>query len=653
MGTDRWTPAELAARSDLLQESIDDRDRDRVIAARGTGTEWSVQYRLNPKSGKQRWVQEAASRIHDVEGDLVVGTMLDITAQRTAQDTAADLSLTFEAVLNTPTFGVVILDDGGRITMANDAFAAIVGRTPDQVLHLPLATFNHPHDDHGTLYSDAVNADTDQAMTTRGELLHPDGTVRWVKIDVRRLPRPVGDGVAIVVVDDITALRRKTAELSHQARFDAVTGLLSRTSLRDALDVEITHSHRSHRSIGLLWIDIDRFKEVNDRHGHATGDVVLRSIAQHLAAAIREGEAVGRLGGDEFGVVLTGYDTPTALESAVERMLVALRQPILVDGVESVITSSVGVALHPEDGATPDELMRAADAAMYAAKAAGRDGFAYFQPSMTVAADHRRDLREEIAAAIAAHDFQMYYQPIVSAADGSVWGAEALVRWHRGDRILPAAEFIDFCEDSGQIRALGPLTLRLLASDLTTLRHAGRGDLPICVNMSVTQLQDRDLAHMLTQWPAPAGLRGLVIEVTESVFLPHHINAVALLQELTNLGAEVSVDDYGSGFSNLRLLKALSPRFIKLDRSFLPTHTAATTQAFNRTEQALLESAIQMAHALGATVVAEGIEDQGQQDLVTDLHADLLQGFNIATPMPMADLITWLSDREPPSTPQR
>jgi two-component system CheB/CheR fusion protein len=253
-------------------------------------------------------------------------------------------------------------------------------------------------------------------------------------------------------------------------------------------------------------------------------------------------------------------------------------------------------------------------------------------------ARHARHL--EITSAIDAQHFELHYQPIVAAIDGSVWGFEALIRWHRQGELVNAADFIGFCEDTGLIRRFGPLTLSLLRNDLAVLHAHALGNLPVCFNMSVQQLEDRQLADLLSSWPSPTGLAGLVVEVTESVFLPGNTWAIDALATFSRLGAEISVDDYGSGYSNFRLLETLAPRYIKLDRSFLSEHAASDRGI------ALLRSAIEMVHALDAIVIAEGIEDDAQLALVTELGADMVQGYAIARPMPLPALIAWLESRD-------
>ena len=222
---------------------------------------------------------------------------------------------------------------------------------------------------------------------------------------------------------------------------------------------------------------------------------------------------------------------------------------------------------------------------------------------------------------------------------GAVWGVEALVRWRRGDEFVPAADFIPFCEESGQTRALGLVTIDLVRADVAALRTAGHPDLRVSVNMSVTQLEDHHLADLLMGLTAHVGLQGIVVEILESVFLPDHTHALRMLDVLSGLGAETAVDDYGSGFSNVRLLESLDPDYIKLDRSFLSEHHTSVGRA------TLVRSAIEVSHVVGAMVIAEGIETEEQHQLVREAGVDFVQGFGVARPMPLAELLEWLRAR--------
>lgn len=457
---------------------------------------------------------------------------------------------------------------------------------------------------------------------------------------------------AIITLTDVTELDslRATAEatlaellvkseLLNRTAFDELTGLFNRKNFADALANEISRASRTGSRLALALIDLDRFKEVNDEHGHNAGDITLCTTSTRVLEVVRSTDVVGRLGGDEIGVIIVDYKSPAELDAVLDRLLDTLRQPVDVDGREARISGSIGVALFPEDAHSPEDLLRAADAAMYEVKERSGNGSAYFTSSMNEAAAERRRMRIDIGAAIEGRDFEMHYQPIVHAMTNHVWGVEALVRWRRDGQLVPACDFIDFCEQSGQIRALGLLTLALLRNDLPIIQATGHEDLRVTFNVSITQLEDPNTLNTIAAIDAPDGLGGLVVEIVESVFLPRHSKALELLDTLVALGAEVCIDDYGSGYSNFGLLQALTPAYIKLDRSFLSQQQGSEIRA------ALIRSAVEISHVIGAKVVVEGVEDDEHLGLARDAGAEYVQGYAIARPMPLADLTTWLADQ--------
>ena len=437
----------------------------------------------------------------------------------------------------------------------------------------------------------------------------------------------------------IAGLEEREVLLKAQATYDSVTGLLNRGAFSEAVVREIARARRAEKHLALVWVDLDRFKEVNDGSGHESGDAALRMCADRISEVLRDGDFVGRLGGDEFGVTIADYRHDAELDAIVERIVVALRDPFDFRGQEVRVSGSLGVALFPADADSAEELLRAADAAMYSAKRAGGDARAYFDESMNTAADERRVLRERLDRAIREHEFVLHFQPIVSLPGLEPRSVEALLRWNRDGEIVSAGEFIPFAEETGQIRALGMETLSLLRDDIARLHASGFGDIGVSVNMSVMQLEDRLLTELLGHWPTPGGLEGVTIEILESAFLPDRPHALRTVHQLSSLGARVAVDDYGSGYSNLKLLENLSPDFLKLDRSFLSVrHEPAARRA-------LLTSAVVIAGVVGARVIAEGAETDADLDLLTEVGADMVQGFVVAQPMPVDELEAWLAAR--------
>jgi len=567
---------------------------------------------------------------------------------RVRADQLAELNAVLENIQNSLDQGMVILDARGAVLRFSPTAVRLFGLM-DADIGRPLAevptTIPLPN------LADAVNAVI--AGEPRRSLEAASDQVSYL---IQVLPYVDAHGRmhgAIITMTDISemvtlrsqlqstvkSLQDQEVLLREQATYDAVTGMLNRGAFSDAVGREIARARRTSSPLALVWADIDHFKEINDGHGHEAGDAALRTWAGRISSALRDADFVGRLGGDEFGIVISGYHSDPELDGIVERLVAALRDPLDIRGRTARVSGSLGVALFPDDASTADDLMRAADAAMYEAKRSGGDRHAYFDSSMNAAADERRALRERLDVALGRHEFALYYQPIVTVPDGRPWGVEALLRWNRDGELIGAGEFVPFAEETGQIRALGMETLALLRDDLAALRSGGFPDLVVSVNMSVLQLEDRALAELLSHWPTPGGLEGVTVEILESAFLPDRPHALELVHQMAGLGARIAVDDYGSGYSNLKLLESLSPDFLKLDRSFL------TMQRDAAEREAFIHSAVIIAGIVGAKVIGEGVENESELRVLESAGVHMVQGFLIAGAMPVAELQEWLGTR--------
>jgi diguanylate cyclase (GGDEF)-like protein len=556
----------------------------------------------------------------------VILTLTDITDRVASERRASELLGMFESVFRTPAFGAAILAQDQTVLMANTMLGHILGIDATTLTGRPVTDF--------LPLTPGGSREPMGAVEQLERVEVPDGATRWVRTDLRDLPDPVGRAHAVLIVEDATDLHERSRLLAERAFYDALTGLANRTATHEMLEKSLAAARRTGSRLAVAWLDLDNFKEINDRGGHAAGDTTLRTVASRIRAAVRDRDEVGRVGGDEFTIIFGDLTNLAEVDSVVERLLDAVRQPLPDGGAGVPLTASVGVSVFPDDGETGDALLRAADAAMYAAKSLGGDAYTYFQQSMSDAAESRRAMRATITQALAEGRFELHYQPIVNGSDGSVWGAEALLRMDVDGSLLPASEFVPFCEESGQIRALGPVTMSLLRDDAAALRAAGHGGLRLCLNLSVAQLEDQEFASLVDERRL-SGLDDLVVEVTETVFLPDSTRAMSELTILRRLGAELAVDDFGTGFSNLRLLLDVAPDVIKLDRSFLQVGDITDPRAF-------ITAAVEMAHAVGAIVVAEGVETPEVRELALGLGVDLLQGWHVALPMPRTELVAWL-----------
>jgi len=436
----------------------------------------------------------------------------------------------------------------------------------------------------------------------------------------------------------LRVIAEQTDELRHQALHDTLTGLSNRTLITDRIEQLFARNRRNHTSGAALYIDLDEFKNVNDTLGHDAGDRLLRAVAARLAAGLRDVDTIGRIGGDEFVVLIDGTSTNSAPELVAERILSLMRQPFEIDGASSpmIVTTSVGIAVG--DRGTASDLLRDADVALYQAKAAGKNCYELFRPQMNSAAKHRVELEFDLRAALEGDQFHLVYQPIYDLDDLSLISVEALIRWdHPTLGEIQPDDFIPLLESSGQIVDVGRWVLHETCNQMAAWRARGN-DLSVAVNVSARQL-DRDVVvddvrgALETSGLDPASL---TIEVTETALMRNVDATARRLRELKCLGVKVAIDDFGTGYSSLAYLQRFPVDCLKIDRSF--------TDAISRSPaaDALIRTLVQLGHDLGLRTLAEGVETTDQLDHLRNEHVNEAQGFLLARPLEPQDLETQL-----------
>jgi diguanylate cyclase (GGDEF)-like protein len=432
----------------------------------------------------------------------------------------------------------------------------------------------------------------------------------------------------------VDSLSQANSQLHHLALHDTLTRLPNRSLLEDRITHAITSSARSGKRFALMFLDLDRFKTINDSLGHHYGDKLLQGVAERLTSGLRAEDTVARLGGDEFVVLLAEINAPTAAGSVAQKLLEALAQPMDIEGQMQSISGSIGISIYPEDGTTLRELMSNADSAMYHAKKVGRGNHQFFAPEMNAAAGARLQLEQALRLALERKEFELHYQPKVDVATGAVVAMEALVRWRSPTRgLVPPYEFINVAEEIGLIIPLGAWVLRAACEQNQAWQDAGLARLRVAVNLSAYQFRQKDLPEFVAGVLQETGMAGefLELEVTESVVMHNPQEAVRILEQLSAQGIHISVDDFGTGYSSLSYLKQFRLDTLKIDRSFVRDINSDADDA------AIVRSVIALAHSLRLQVIAEGVETAEQLEYLRALGCDQYQGYFRSKPVPAAE----------------
>ena len=585
--------------------------------------------------GAVRWVHgQAAWTIGEDGRGGMLGTVLDITDRKRAEQAAERHSRQLEEAQHIAGLGSFEHDLVTGAIKASDELLRILGLPALEDVPTLMRVI-HP-DDRAVLGAaiEACIVDHTPADVVH-RVVRPDGTVRWVHGRVTQTIAEDGRGMVLGTVLDITDIKTAENALEHQAFHDTLTGLANKALFVDRMGQALRRTERDATPVGVMILDLDDFRTVNDALGHAVGDRLLAAVAKRLAGATRASDTVARFGGDEFGVLLESGEMPQGVVDMAGRITNVLKAPFQIGDAEVSVRASIGAAIgHPRDS-TSDDLLRDADLAMYLAKHNGKGRLEMFRPGMQGEALKHLAIITELRHALDHGEFEVFYQPIVSVHDSAPAGAEALVRWHHPRRGLTLpAEFVDVAESTGLIVPLGDWVLNEACRQTQAWRHAGVVDdtFYISVNLSARQLAEPALVDDVALALQDSGLApsALVLEITESAIIVDFDAGLARLRSLKDLGIRLAIDDYGTGYSSLNRLGNLPVDIVKIDKSFIDRLT------LNDASAALVRSVIDVTSALGLTSVAEGVEQQGQRTALDVLGCDYMQGYLFAKPAPPA-----------------
>ena len=590
----------------------------------------------------------AALAIWQKETDVLVGAgglaaltvavmILLIVRQLAHAHTLSMQSLALEkqrldTALNNMSQGLIMFNSAERVVVCNDLYIQMYGLSREivkpgcsfvELLRYRTEAGEFVHHDLEQYRADLV------AAMTRGEVMSSIlETADGREILITNSPMSAGGRVATHT--DITERRRIEAKIAYMAQFDALTDLPNRVKLYERLRQMLARPKRGDH-VAVFCLDLDRFKDVNDAHGHPVGDLLLQSVAGRLRQCIRDADMVARLGGDEFAIVQAGASQPTDATSLASRLIEVIGAPYEIGGRQVMIELSIGIALAPNDGLDPEQLLKNADLALYRAKADGRGLYRFFEPEMDARMQARRALEIDLRKAIANSEFELFYQPLVDMRTERVTGFEALIRWHHPERgMIPPLEFIGVAEETGLIGPIGDWVLRRACAEAATWPR----DVKIAVNLSPLQFKNKGLLRSVVSALAASGLspNRLELEITESVLLQDGDTTLAVLHELRELGVRISMDDFGTGYSSLSYLRKFPFDKIKIDQTFI------FDMSDHSDSLAIVRAVIAMGNGLGIATTAEGVETAEQFKQLKLEGCTEVQGYLFSPPRPATEV---------------
>jgi len=574
----------------------------------------------------QMLVDERTMQLRTANQDLVA----DIAARKHAEQ---ELQLRDRAIEASANAIIITSSEGPNygIEYVNPAFERITGYSEEETLGRNINFLWRKDSEqpgieelHSCLHEQREGQAVMRNYRKDGTLLWSDMYIAPVRDDYGRVSHYV------IAQYDITATKRYESELEFQTNRDSLTGLANRTLLRDRLSQAISYAYRYEHPIWILFIDLDRFKFVNDTLGHQAGDILLKAVASRMNSVLRDTDTISRMGGDEFVVVLPERTDSGLSTSIVRRLMEAIAQPLTIEGHEFFISSSVGVSVYPADGAEPETLIKHADIAMYRAKETGRNNFQFYTSEMNERALERLRIEGDLRLAIERDEFLLYYQPQVDLVTREIIGVEALIRWQHPELgMVPPARFISLAEETGLIIPIGNWVIREACRQSKLWQDAGFTGLRTAVNLSARQFAQQNLVQSIEDALTAASLppAALEIELTESLVMSDVEQAIGILRDMKTLGVQLSIDDFGTGYSSLSYLKRFPIDVLKIDRSFVNDITTDPDDA------AIVTSIISLAHSLRLLVIAEGVETREQLDYLQQNGCDQIQGYFFSRPV--------------------
>jgi len=526
-------------------------------------------------------------------------------------------------------------DEQRTLEFASEGCLQLTGYKPSDLVGNKLLSFSelvHPADRGwvGSEVQDILKGG--ERAILEYQIVCADGQVKWISEKYQAIRDDAGRVVMLEgIMDDITDRKRSEERLAFLAQYDVLTGLPNRALFYDRLRQAVVRARREQNMVGLLFLDLDRFKQINDSLGHAAGDRVLKVVADRLKGFLREVDTIARLGGDEFTVIIEGVTDVEQVASVAEKIKAALGEAVVLDGHDMLISASVGITLYPKDAEDIENLIKNADIAMYHAKhRGGRQQYKFYDAGMAPLAADRLEMEARLKHAIENHEFVLHYQPTVDVKTGRITGMEALIHWQSPEGMIPPSDFIPLAEESGLILDIGKWVLHAACAQTRIWQREGLPLLRLAVNLSPLQFRQENLLGMISEILRETGLAPdhLELEITESAIMDRSAETIATLNRLEQLGVHLAIDDFGTGYSSLAYLKQFPVHLLKIDRSFVRDLT------MDRDDAAIVNAMIAMSHNLSLHVTAEGVETREQLEFLRAAGCDTYQGYYFSVPLP-------------------
>ncbi len=585
------------------------------------------------------------SPIRDQNNKLsgVVGVMTDITERRRAEDKIRASEKKLSNILKNMQDAFYRVDNDCVLVLISPSINRLLGYMPEELLGTKLP--NLFVDPEGRVkFKESLQENAGVLNNYELAMSRKDGSIVWVSFNAQHCFDELGNVIGVEgTTRDITERKQTEQHLRYLANYDALTKLPNRTLFRDRLEHAMAHARRHHHLVVLMFLDVDRFKAINDSLGHLVGDQLLQAVAERLRSCAREGDTVARLGGDEFTIVMEGVSETVDADTAAKKVVEAMSKSFVLEGHDVYVTASIGVTIYPSDSDDIDSLIRNADTAMYRAKRAGRNNYQFYTEDMNTRAIENLLLQSNLRQALERKEFLLYYQPQIDLKTGDMIGMEALIRWQHPELgLLSPKQFISIAEETGLIIPIGEWVLRKVCHQIKKWEADGLPPYRVSVNLSACQFRQKNLVEKITSIVTDAAVdpKFIELELTEGILVDDEETAISVLHQLNKMGMRISIDDFGTGYSSLSYLKRFPLNTLKIDKSFIRDISSDPDGA------AITEAIIALGHSLRLKVIAEGVESKEQLMFLTPRGCDEVQGFYFSEPLPAPVIVDWMREKQ-------